>query len=124
VWNLLSNAIDHTPSGGEIRLRSRNRAGGSLVIEVSDTGEGVDPADLGRIFWPFEQAAAGARGAGGLGLGLSICKGIVDAHSGRISAYSDGLGKGTTLVVELPTVAAPKTRRAARPRNLGKNAKG
>jgi CheY-like chemotaxis protein len=124
VWNLLSNAIDHTPSGGEIRLRSRNLADGSLVIEVSDSGEGIDPADLGRIFSPFEQSAGGMRGGGGLGLGLSICRGIVDAHGGRISAYSDGLGKGTTLVVELPTVAAAKTRRATRPRGPSRNGQG
>lgn len=92
----------------------------SLRVTVSDTGIGVDPKLLARMFDAFEQGGKSVtRSFGGLGLGLAICKGIVEAHGGRITAGSDGAGKGTTVTVELPTVAAPPTGvpRAAPPRD-------
>jgi PAS domain S-box-containing protein len=104
IANLLRNAVKFTPERGEITVRSWNKDGNTL-IEVSDSGIGIAPHSLQRIFNPFEQAEDGAR-EGGLGLGLAICKGIVDLHGGTIVASSGGQGKGARFVVELPTCAA------------------
>jgi CheY-like chemotaxis protein len=81
------------------------RASDSLFIEVSDTGIGIAPELLGRIFEPFEQGAQERR-SGGLGLGLAICRSLVAAHGGEITAQSEGPGRGATFVVELPMVTA------------------
>jgi signal transduction histidine kinase/CheY-like chemotaxis protein len=114
AWNLIKNAAKFTPAGGKVAVRTRNRAardaGGrpGLILEVADTGIGIDRADLARIFDPFE-LGNGERlaGAGGLGLGLAICRGIVDAHGGRIGVSSGGRASGATFEVELATVPAP-----------------
>ena len=123
-WNLLNNAIKFTPPGGRIAVGTRNaptESGGQrFVVEVSDTGVGIAPDTLPRIFEPFEQGAEGVtRQFGGLGLGLSICKALVDAMGGRITASSAGAGRGATFRVELETseepaaAAAPKVPVAA-----------
>ena len=108
-WNLLNNAIKFTPSGGRIVVRTRNE-GGALAVEVSDTGVGIDAESLPKIFDAFEQGAESiTRRFGGLGLGLTICKGLVDAMGGRISADSPGRDRGATFRVELQPVAQPAT---------------
>jgi PAS domain S-box-containing protein len=102
--NLLKNAAKFTPAGGEIALRSWNN-GRRVVLEVSDTGVGFDPAVAERLFAPYQQVVKGA--GGGVGLGLAIAKGIVDLHGGVIAASSRGPGQGARFVVELQTTFAP-----------------
>lgn len=102
VWNLLKNASKFTPGGGEIRLRTWN-AGGQLIVEVSDTGIGIEPDALPRIFDPFMQADLSiTRQFGGLGLGLAIAKATVLGHGGELRAASAGQGLGTTFTLSLP----------------------
>ncbi len=101
-WNLISNAVKFTVRGGTIAVRSWS-SDTSLAVEVSDSGVGLDAASRERIFRPFEQVRRGA----GLGLGLSIVKGILDLHGGRVTVASPGKNKGTRFVVELPARAAP-----------------
>jgi CheY-like chemotaxis protein len=106
-WNLLKNAVKFTPEGGTLTVRSGNTANESLRLEVADSGIGIRPAAREKIFNAFEQAGSGVTKAfGGLGLGLAICKALVEMHGGRIWAESDGQDHGATFVVELPTVAA------------------
>jgi signal transduction histidine kinase/ActR/RegA family two-component response regulator len=114
AWNLVKNAVKFTPAGGRVAVRTRGCAaqdpGGRpwLVLEVIDTGIGIDPAVLPRVFDAFEQGdGETARRSGGLGLGLAICRGMVQAHGGRIAASSVGRGRGAMFRVELATVPAP-----------------
>ena len=103
LWNLLNNAIKFTPAGGMIQLRTSVVAAGQLCIRISDTGRGISSDSLERIFQPFEQGDLSvAIQFGGLGLGLAISKGIVDAHEGQIRVESPGLGRGATFTVTLP----------------------
>jgi PAS domain S-box-containing protein len=104
-WNLLSNAIRYTPAGGAVRVRSRS-FGNQIGVEVSDTGRGVALEDLERVFSAFEQVGHDPI-VSGLGLGLAICRGIVEAHGGKIRAASAGMGRGATFTVALPTCPAP-----------------
>lgn len=105
VWNLLMNAVRFTPAGGEVRVRLR-REGHQAQIEVSDTGEGIAPAFLHRIFDRFRQADSSTkRTHGGLGLGLAIVRHVVELHGGSVRAHSDGPGQGATFWVHLPIVA-------------------
>ena len=105
VWNLLKNASKFTPAKGEIRLRSSN-APGRIVVEVADTGIGMEAEAIERIFQPFEQASVSVtREFGGLGLGLSIARGTVEAHGGSLHASSSGPGQGATFTVNLPLTA-------------------
>ena len=102
-WNLLKNAVKFTPESGQVTLRSQ-RADGKLEVEIADTGVGIPPEAIGKIFLPFEQAAEVQkdRRFGGLGLGLSISKAILDQHGAEIKVDSDGLGRGATFRVALP----------------------
>jgi signal transduction histidine kinase len=105
-WNLLQNAAKFTPEGGAVTVRSRDRDGGGVIVEVSDTGVGIAPGLVAKLFDPFEQGGAEVgRRHGGLGLGLAICQGIVQAHGGRIWATSAGPGQGATFTVELPAAS-------------------
>jgi len=105
--NLLNNAMKFTPAGGSITVSTRESGAGKITIEITDTGTGIAPDAIGRLFQPFEQVGPRLEGATtGLGLGLSIAKGLVEAHGGRISASSDGVGHGATFMITLPTVAA------------------
>jgi two-component system CheB/CheR fusion protein len=107
-WNLFKNALKFTPEGGHIEVRTRRGDDGrTLVAEVSDEGIGIESERLGQIFDAFEQGQrAITRRYGGLGLGLTISKSIVDLHQGRLTASSAGSGKGATFRVELPIGAA------------------
>jgi PAS domain S-box-containing protein len=104
--NLVSNALKFTPSGGRVELRVRP-GDGQAVVEVADTGAGIAPGDLEKLFQPFHQVGAGAQGGKGTGLGLHICKGLVERHGGRVWASSDGLGKGTIVSFSLPLSRRP-----------------
>lgn len=101
-WNLLKNASKFTPREGAINLRTRVERG-FVIIEIIDTGIGIKPELIEKIFDAFEQGnTAATRKAGGLGLGLAISKAIVQAHGGTITAKSPGEGQGATFVIELP----------------------
>jgi signal transduction histidine kinase len=102
VWNLVQNALKFTPAGGQVELRLEREAHETLVT-VSDTGRGIAPAFLPHVFERFrQQDSSTAREAGGIGLGLSIAKHLVELHGGTIAAFSDGEGKGARFVVRLP----------------------
>ena len=110
LWNLVRNAVKFTPEGGRIAVRTRNQDAGErqVVIEVADTGIGIDPGFLPTIWDPFQQGETTiTRRFGGLGLGLAICKGVVDAHGGTLAVESEGPGRGTTFRVVLKTTAGP-----------------
>ena len=100
--NTIKNAVKFTPEGGQITLRSTDSGNDRIRIEIIDTGIGISPEFLPRIFDLFEQASRPI--SGGLGLGLPISKAIVELHGGRIWASSTGLGHGTTFVIELSNV--------------------
>jgi signal transduction histidine kinase/CheY-like chemotaxis protein len=102
VWNLLNNAVKFTPKGGHIHV-SLQRVESDLELSVTDDGVGISPEFLPHVFESFRQSdASAARAHGGLGVGLSITKHLVDLHGGSISAKSAGLGKGAAFVVRLP----------------------
>ena len=110
LWNLVRNAVKFTPEGGQIAVRTRNEDNGEgqIVIEVADTGIGIEPDVLPTIWDPFQQGETTiTRRFGGLGLGLAICKGVVDAHGGTLAVESEGSGLGTTFRVLLKTMAEP-----------------
>jgi PAS domain S-box-containing protein len=106
MWNLLENAFNHTPSG-QITLESEDVDAEHVRIVVSDTGIGIPAGNLERIFLPFDQGSEDGR-RGGLGLGLAICKSLVEAHGGTIRANSDGEGAGARFEIVLPTVDRPQ----------------
>ncbi len=108
IWNLLNNAIKFTPQAGSVTV-GLQRHENSLEIFVTDTGEGITPEFLPHVFDRFrQQDASTVRRHQGLGLGLAIVKQLVELHGGSVSAKSEGLGKGSTLVVDLPiTTSAP-----------------
>lgn len=102
LMNLLQNALKFTPRGGRVTLKAHASPGEDGVdIEVSDTGVGMAPGAAGQVFQPFVRLAE-AEDKPGTGLGLFICKGIVEQHGGRVQATSPGLGRGTTFLVHLP----------------------
>lgn len=99
--NLLSNAIKYTDAG-QIELLIKVQ-GSEALVAVKDSGEGIPPEDLPKLFSKFEQLGKGKTGEkGGTGLGLVVAKGIVEAHGGKIRAVSEGQGKGTTFIFTLP----------------------
>jgi PAS domain S-box-containing protein len=105
MFNLLSNALKFTPRGGRIVVESLV-PGNEVVIEVRDTGAGIRAEDVARLFQPFSQFhQQDDRPRTGTGLGLYICKGIIEQHHGRIEAESPGLGAGTTFRFSLPSVS-------------------
>jgi len=106
AWNLLSNAIKFTPEGGAVHMRLQ-RAGDSVDVIVTDTGQGIRDEFIGSVFEPFRQAdGSTTRRHGGLGLGLSIVKHLVQAHGGAVSVHSGGEGQGATFTVRLPIAPA------------------
>jgi PAS domain S-box-containing protein len=112
-WNLLKNAVKFTLPGGRIVIRSYDQDEG-FVLEVRDNGIGIEPEGIGRIFQPFEQVERGNEHRfGGLGLGLSIARALVELHGGSISAESEGLNRGATFRVQLRASDYPATPRPA-----------
>ena len=108
MWNLISNAIKFTPTGGSVQVALR-RAGAQVEVAVTDSGSGIDPEFLPHVFEPFRQGTVGSmRRHGGLGLGLSIVRHIVELHGGEIQASSEGPGKGSRFLMRFPTLAAAK----------------
>jgi signal transduction histidine kinase len=101
VWNLVSNAVKFTPSGGKIQVRVE-RINSHVEIVVADTGKGIEPSSLRLVFDRFWQAEGQGRSSQGAGLGLSIVKEIVGLHGGTVAAHSEGLGKGAMFTVRLP----------------------
>ena len=99
IWNLLANSVKYTPRGGTIDV-AVTRERGRALIRVTDSGDGIDPMFLPHVFEPFRQAATTMRT--GLGLGLAIVRRLVDLHGGRITAESEGPGRGSTFTVSLP----------------------
>jgi len=107
--NLLNNAAGHTPPGGDVRLSAR-RQDDRVVLRVVDSGTGIPVERLHRIFDLFEQGdGTSLRAAGGLGIGLTLVKSLVELHGGRVEARSDGVGKGSELIVTLPLLPASAT---------------
>jgi signal transduction histidine kinase len=104
LTNLLSNAIKFTPAGGVVTI-SLETCGRHHTIDVSDTGEGIDPCFLPFVFDHYRRAERGGAG-GGLGLGLAIARHIVELHGGKITAHSRGLGEGAVFTVRLPRAPA------------------
>jgi CheY-like chemotaxis protein/nitrogen-specific signal transduction histidine kinase len=107
-WNLIKNSVKFTPEKGRIVIETLNPSPDTVEIRTSDTGIGIEPDTMGRIFNAFEQGQSSiTRRFGGLGLGLAISKAMVSAHRGTIRAESAGKNKGSTFIVTLNTVAAP-----------------
>ena len=105
VWNLLSNAVKFTPPRGRVEI-SCARRGPGVLIAVRDTGQGIAPEFLPRLFDRFTQAdSTTTRAHGGLGLGLAIVRHLVEMHGGTVRAESRGEGQGATFTVTLPLVA-------------------
>lgn len=106
LHNLIANAARFTPAGGTVTLNIRDRTD-DVVFSVTDTGVGLEPDQIARLFRPFTQVSEDPRWNEGSGLGLYICKGIIELHGGSIWCESDGKGKGTTFRFTLPHYETP-----------------
>jgi len=114
IWNLLSNSVKFTPSGGAIYVGLDQPSSSQVRISVRDSGSGIARRFLPHIFERFRQAErSSSRAHGGLGLGLAIVKNIIELHGGTVLAESDGEGKGSTFTITLPVVSAPAVAAAA-----------
>jgi signal transduction histidine kinase len=107
LTNLLSNAIKYTPSGGKIRI-SAYPEGEDVVLRVEDNGMGIPAPFLPRLFDLFARGVSLDGAPGGLGVGLTLVRRLVELHGGRVEAFSDGLNHGSTFIVRLPRIAAPE----------------
>jgi CheY-like chemotaxis protein len=117
LGNRLTNAAKYTDRGGHIWLTAE-RSGGEVTVTVRDTGIGIAAEHLPRLFEMFSQAApALERSQGGLGIGLSLVKGLVQMHGGSVAAHSEGPGKGSEFVVRLPVLTEPPARPTPQPGN-------
>ena len=102
--NVIGNAVKFTPAGGTVDVELA-LDGGRARITVADTGEGIEPAFLPRVFDRFAQADTGStRAHGGLGLGLAIARHVISLHGGDIVARSEGRGRGATFIITLPAL--------------------
>jgi HAMP domain-containing protein/signal transduction histidine kinase len=109
-WNLINNAVKFTQRNGRIIISTSNDSRGQLRVEIADTGLGIEPEALPKIFDAFEQG--GRTQLGGLGLGLAISKTLVEAHKGTITAQSAGRNKGATFILVFPTCEKTETQTA------------
>ena len=106
IWNLLKNAIKFTPQDGKIVVSSSNPSPEVLTISVRDTGIGIEPEVMQRIFDPFEQGNPSfERRFGGLGLGLAISKSLTQAHGGTLTVQSEGRDRGSTFILSMQTLS-------------------
>jgi CheY-like chemotaxis protein len=113
--NLLTNAAKYTDRGGHIRLAAERR-GDEVVVSVRDTGIGIAAEHLPRVFEMFSQVSSALdRSQGGLGIGLSLVKGLVEMHGGNVEARSEGPGQGSEFVVRLPVPGESPARQAPQP---------
>lgn len=111
LWNVLKNAIKFTGREGSIAIRTSNPADGLVRVAISDTGRGIEPEALERIFGAFEQGQPQVLARyGGLGLGLAISKTFVERHGGAIFARSEGLGHGSEFIIDLPLTSGEAVR--------------
>ncbi|HUP49504.1 MAG TPA: CHASE domain-containing protein [Thermoanaerobaculia bacterium] len=124
VWNLLSNAVKFTTTGGSVSV-GLHAADGEAVLDVTDTGQGIEPAFLPHVFERFRQAdSSTTRAYTGLGLGLAIVRHLAELHRGSVAAHSEGAGKGSRFTVRLPLLQAstpmpdPARGDAAEPANV------
>ena len=102
IWNLLNNAVKFTPAGGEVSVSSKSD-NSSAVIEVNDTGQGIDPEFLPHIWEMFRQAdASTSRRYGGMGIGLALVNQLVELHHGSVAVSSEGVGKGARFTIRIP----------------------
>ncbi len=102
IFNLLSNALRHTPEGGKISIKTLSD-GKEITVLIEDTGDGLSPDEAASVFNRFYRAdKSRSRETGGTGLGLSIVKAIIEAHGGRVKAQSDGKGLGSTFSFSIP----------------------
>jgi signal transduction histidine kinase/CheY-like chemotaxis protein len=109
-WNLIKNSVKFTPEKGRIAIETINPAHNKIDIRIADTGMGIEPERIDKIFNAFEQGQTSiTRRFGGLGLGLSISKALIDAHGGKIRVESPGKDQGSTFSLELTTVPSPIT---------------
>src|SRR6058998_3349809 len=121
IWNLLKNAIKFTPNEGEIVIASSNPSPEVLTISVCDTGIGMEPDVMQRIFNPFEQGNRSfERRFGGLGLGLAISKSLAQAQGGTLTAQSDGRDRGSTFILSMQTLSPAEV--ATVPRKISSEA--
>jgi CheY-like chemotaxis protein/two-component sensor histidine kinase len=105
--NLLNNAAKYTDRGGQVSLTGA-REGGEVVVRVRDNGVGIEPDMLGKVFDLFTQVGRSVhRAQGGLGIGLPLVRQLVELHAGRVTAHSEGAGKGSEFAVYLPAPVAP-----------------
>src|SRR6266568_4209132 len=110
-WNLIKNSVKFTPEKGRITIETANPAPERILIRITDTGIGIEPEKIDKIFNAFEQGQISiTRRFGGLGLGLAISQALVDAHSGKIRVASPGKDQGATFSLELKTVPSPLSR--------------
>jgi PAS domain S-box-containing protein len=122
LWNLVSNAVKFTPAGGRVDV-SVTRVDTVVRLVVRDTGEGIVPTFLPHVFERFRQAdASSTRRHGGLGLGLSIVRALVELHEGTVRADSPGRGHGATFTVDLPVAAGATVARSAEDRRVDAHA--
>jgi signal transduction histidine kinase/CheY-like chemotaxis protein len=107
-WNLIKNSVKFTPAQGRIVIETRNPAPEEIEIQITDTGIGIEPEKIDKIFNAFEQGQSSiTRRFGGLGLGLAISRAMVNAHGGKIRAESPGKDRGSTFTLNLKTAPAP-----------------
>ena len=110
IWNLVSNGVKFTPSGGQVIVKLE-RIGDRAQIEVEDTGRGIKPEFLPCVFEKFRQAqSSSTREFGGLGLGLAIVRSLTELHDGTVTVSSPGEGQGATFSVKLPLIDIPKAK--------------
>jgi PAS domain S-box-containing protein len=109
AWNLLSNAVKFTEQGGNVRIWLGQKSA-NVILSVADTGKGIEPEFLPYVFDRFKQADSSiTRRVGGLGLGLALVRHITELHGGRVTAESEGAGKGATFTISLPVRAVMPT---------------
>jgi PAS domain S-box-containing protein len=119
ISNLVNNAAKYTDRGGRIRLAAERR-GGEVMISVRDTGIGIAAEHLPHLFEMFSQVSpALERSQGGLGIGLSLVRALVELHRGRVEARSEGVGRGSEFIVRLPAADGPAPREPARAPEVG-----
>ena len=112
LWNLVKNAVKFTPVGGSITVRTHNPDDGHMVVTVQDTGVGIEPDVLPRLFNPFEQGGnVVTHQFGGVGLGLTISKELTDLHGGTLVAQSEGQNKGATFTLTFRTATETQSPR-------------